>query len=819
MRKWKKINKLFKKNDCENSIYCLSQTNKFRILCMQIINNKWFERFIILMIILSTTRLILDSFLHGYNLFFDYIDIFFNSVFLLEAIVKICAMGFALDEGSYLSDNWNKLDIMIVICSLSDYTSFIEEIKSSQFLKILRLLRNVRPLRFISHNAKLKIIIMSLVDALLPILNALFIVIVVFYIFSIVGISIFYDNFHSCYIMNKGEYSVIDSFEENLEQYKIKNDMYSINYFCYKKYNGIMDAMPAFKFANIIDALIASYVLSTQEGWPDIMNSYRIYQDSFSIFFIVFNLVVAYFFLNLFTGIMFKYFNDGFSKEKSLAPDDKKAPKYYDFLTQIPGANTHYVTWIRPQKGSFQYYVREFADGDFLDKTIMFCIFLNLIVMGIEFEGCTDTYEFILVIANYFFTGIFFAEFVVKVLAYNFNGYFHIGWNRFDFFVVVSSIADIVVGNIGIDHIFLKKFQITKILRVLRVLRILRLVKVVKGLNKIIQTLAWSLPALTDVFLLMILVFGIFAALGCNIYNDIRYEDYKDDLTYMNEYYNFDNFYNGFLLIFRCATGENWNNILLELANIDPSKIDETYAYVFMIGSNFVTSIIMLNLFLMVTLQQYDEFINKKYNPIEKFGNFLNEFNNSWNKFTSDEDKGFRIKKGLIISFFMDYNWKKLNFPENGRLEYIKKYISDLKLRSDEEDFIYYHDVIFKIIVKQLGSQVDRENPENALILKTEKKVQEKIKRLIDKYIGKKQKKEKGKKNITIAYNPLTSQLYYKTSYIYLRAFLNNYKENSEFLNHMLDEPINKLKSIKMQGDASIGNSVSNIDLLIGKNK
>ena len=819
MRKWKKINKLFIKNDCENSFYFLSQTNRFRVFCMKLINNKWFERFIIVMIILSTARLILDSFLHGYTLIFDYIDIFFNTVFLIEAFIKICAMGFALDEGSYLSDNWNKLDIVIVICSLSDYTSFFEEIKSSQFLKILRLLRNVRPLRFISHNAKLKVIIMSLVDSILPILNALFIVIVIFYIFSIVGISIFYDNFHSCYIINNGEYSVIDSFEENLEKNKIKNDMSSINYFCYKKYNGIMDTIPTFKFTNIAESLVTSYVLSTQEGWPDIMNSYRVYKDSFSIFFIIYNLVVAYFFLNLFTGIMFKYFNDGFSKETSLAPEDKKAPKYYDFLTQIIRADTHYVTWIRPQKGSFQYYVREFADSIFLDKAIMFCIFLNLIVMGIEFEGCTDTYELILIIANYFFTGIFFAEFVVKILAYNVSGYFDRGWNRFDFFVVFASIVDIIVGNIGIDHYFLQKFQIIKILKVLRVLRILRLVKVVKGLNKIIQTLTWSLPALTDVFILMMLVFGIFAALGCNLYCDIRYEDYKDKLVYINEYYNFDNFYYGFLLIFRCATGENWNNIMIELANIDLKIISESYAYIFMIVSNFVTSIIMLNLFLMVTLQQYDEFINKKYNPIEKFENFLNEFNNSWNKFSSDEDKGFRIKKGLIISFFMDYNWKKLNFPENGKLDYIKKYISDLKLKSDEEDYIYYHDVIFKIIVKQLGSQVDRENPENALILKTEKKVQEKIRKLIERYIGRQNKKDKRKNNITIAYNPLTAQLYYKTSYIYLREFLNNYKENEEFLNHMFEEPFHNYKNSNLIGDTTIGNSVSNVDLLIGKNK
>ena len=66
MHKWKKINKLFRKNDCENSIYFFSQTNSFRIFCMKLINNKWFDRFILLMIIFSTARLIIDTFLSGY---------------------------------------------------------------------------------------------------------------------------------------------------------------------------------------------------------------------------------------------------------------------------------------------------------------------------------------------------------------------------------------------------------------------------------------------------------------------------------------------------------------------------------------------------------------------------------------------------------------------------------------------------------------------------------------------------------------------------------------------------------------------------------
>ena len=192
----------------------------------------------------------------------------------------------------------------------------------------------------------------------------------------------------------------------------------------------------------------------------------------------------------------------------------------------------------------------------------------------------------------------------------------------------------------------------------------------------------------------------------------------------------------------------------------------------------------------MVTLQQYDEFTNKNYNPIEKFESFLSEFNNSWNKFTTPEDHGIRIKKGLVINFFMDYNWKKLNFPEKGKLEYVKKFVSDLKLRNDSKDNVYYHDVICKIIISQLGSQVDKENPDNALILRTEKKVQDEVKEIIDGYIGKKEFKEKGKKNNIITYNPLTVHLYFKISYLYIKTFLDFYKENLKFMSQFDEEPI-----------------------------
>ena len=377
--------------------------------------------------------------------------------------------------------------------------------------------------------------------------------------------------------------------------------------------------------------------------------------------------------------------------------------------------------------------------------------------------------------------------------------YFHSSWNRFDFFVVITSIVDLAVANIeGFDASFLKSFQIIRVLRVMRITRVLKLIKSLKGLEKLIQTLSWSITALANVLLLMLIFFCIFAILGCYFYDNIIYEDYNDVFVYVNEYYNFDNFYDSFLLVFRCATGENWNNIMMEYAFIDIEKVSEAYAYIYFIISNFINSIFMLNLFLMVTLQQYDEFTNKNYNPIEKFESFLIDFNNAWNKFSDDENEGFRIKKIYLTHFFSEFNWKKLNFPEQGKNEAIKKYVSELRLRTDDEDYVYYHDVIYKIINKQMGSLIDRNNPDNNTIFKKEIKVQKEIRHMITDYINKKSKKgNKKQKSLLITYNPLTSHLYFKTSYLYLKTFLDYYRKNAEILKNIDEQQSKKSSSLK----------------------
>lgn len=99
---------------------------------------------ILAVILISSIKLVIDTYEDDFQPWLNY---FFAFFFGVESCLKIISFGFILDSGSYLRDNWNRLDFIIVVCSFIDV--FVDTIDLS-FVKILRLLRALRPLRLIS---------------------------------------------------------------------------------------------------------------------------------------------------------------------------------------------------------------------------------------------------------------------------------------------------------------------------------------------------------------------------------------------------------------------------------------------------------------------------------------------------------------------------------------------------------------------------------------------------------------------------------------------------------------------------------------------
>jgi hypothetical protein len=577
LKNWDRQNSLFAQNDCEFSCYIFAQTNSIRIYATKLVEFKTFDQLILWMIVLSTLRLMLDTFVSGKSsdFIFDMADIAFTVIFLFEMLSKIVAFGLVIGDGTYLKDNWNKIDFIIVCVSIIDLQGLISkytgEIKGSSlnFLKVLRLLRLLRSLRFISHNVQLKLIITSLFDSIVPILNVLFIVLVVFFMFSIVGMNLFYDLYNTCYVPGiTNPFDPVQDFTIKMVENNIDlSDTVSIMSFC-NSLGGTMNAIPYYKFTNMFTSLITCYVLSNMEGWPNIMSAYNSYNKYYGIFFVCYLISVSYFFLNLFIGIMFNCFNEAWNREKKKGiSNNQAAEKYWDFLKQIEFAKPEFASFKLPEEG-LRRHLYMIATSKYLDNFIMLVIILNMILMAVSFEGSDSNFNGILDTINLIFTTIFISECILKLCANGIRGYFYYGWNQFDFFVVASSVVDIIVSNTtGTNSAFLKSFQIIRVLRVLRVTRVLRLVKSLKGLEKLLQTLRWSISALSNILILLLLIFCIFAIMGCYLYESIKYEDYKENFVQINEYYNLNDFYHSFLFCFRQVTGESWPDMMNELAN------------------------------------------------------------------------------------------------------------------------------------------------------------------------------------------------------------------------------------------------------------
>ena len=100
-----------------------------------------------------------------------------------------------LDKGSYLREGWNILDFIIVIASIADVSIPTLEFQS---VRVLRLIRTIRPLRFISHNSDLKIVVVALLHSMGAIVNVAIVVFFVWLMFSIFGVSQLGGKFQYC---------------------------------------------------------------------------------------------------------------------------------------------------------------------------------------------------------------------------------------------------------------------------------------------------------------------------------------------------------------------------------------------------------------------------------------------------------------------------------------------------------------------------------------------------------------------------------------------------------------------------------------------
>lgn len=243
---------------------------------------------------------------------------------------------------------------------------------------------------------------------------------------------------------------------------------------------------------------------------------------------------------------------------------------------------------------------------------------------------------------NIFFWLVFFVEAVVKIVSMG-RTYFQNRWNLFDFTVVCGSTVAIILT------FTIQNSSISPVANTIRAFRLglaIRLIKRAKSMQDIVSTIFDNMPALVNVSTLLFLVMFVYGVIGVQLFADVKLGENLD------EHANFRSISYAMLALFRFTTGEAWNDVMYDLM-VQPVAGGQPYptgdscvpnysyetlvasrefaddhtltigcspgvqiTYLYFLSYMLVTSYVLLNLFVAVILEGFEETTEKRTSTI-----------------------------------------------------------------------------------------------------------------------------------------------------------------------------------------------------------
>ncbi|XP_039655697.1 voltage-dependent L-type calcium channel subunit alpha-1D isoform X10 [Perca fluviatilis] len=643
-----------------SAFFIFSSTNPFRVFCHKLINHQIFTNLILVFIMLSSVSLAAEDPIRNFsarNIILGYFDYAFTAIFTVEILLKMTAFGAFLHKGAFCRNYFNLLDLLVVGVSL---VSFGIQSSAISVVKILRVLRVLRPLRAINRAKGLKHVVQCVFVAIRTIGNIMIVTTLLQFMFACIGVQLFKGKFYRC----------TDDAKSSPEDCKGT----------YILYNNGDTALPMvreriwynsdFNFDNVLMAMMALFTVSTFEGWPTLlykaidsnkenMGPIYNYRIEISIFFIIYIIIIAFFMMNIFVGFVIVTFQEQGEKEYKNCELDKNQRQCVEYALKarplrryIPKNPYQYKFWYVVNSTGFEY--------------VMFVlIILNTLCLAIQHHGQSHLFNYAMDILNMVFTGVFTVEMILKLIAFKPRNYFADAWNTFDALIVVGSVVDIAITEINSAAIPVVKVIVEPgntedsarisitFFRLFRVMRLVKLLSRGEGIRTLLWTFIKSFQALPYVALLIAMLFFIYAVIGMQVFGKIA----MVDGTQINRNNNFQTFPQAVLMLFRCATGEAWQEIMLACL---PGKLCDSesdynpgeertcgsgFAIIYFISFYMLCAFLIINLFVAVIMDNFD-YLTRDWSILGP--HHLDEFKRIWSEY-DPEAKG-RIKHLDVVT-------------------------------------------------------------------------------------------------------------------------------------------------------------------------
>ncbi|OXB72790.1 UNVERIFIED_CONTAM: hypothetical protein H355_002176 [Colinus virginianus] len=398
---------------------------------------------------------------------------------------------------------------------------------------------------------------------------------------------------------------------------------------------------------------------ATFKGWMEIMyaavdstdvEKQPMYEENLYmyLYFVAFIVFGSFFTLNLFIGVIIDNFNQ---QKKKISQDifmTEEQKKYYNAMKKL-GSKKPQKPIPRPAN-KFQGLVFDIVTKQAFDIGIMVLICLNMITMMIETDDQSEVMQNILYWINFVFVVLFTGECVLKLFSLRYY-YFTVGWNIFDFVVVILSIVGMFLAKV-IEKYFVSP-TLFRVIRLARIGRILRLIKGAKGIRTLLFALMMSLPALFNIGLLLFLVMFIYAIFGMSNFAYVKREDGIDDM------FNFETFGNSMICLFQITTSAGWNGLLAPILNsgepdCDPNKAhpgssvkgdcgNPSVGIFFFVSYIIISFLVVVNMYIAVILENFSVATEESAEPLGE--DDFEMFYEVWEKYDPDATQFIEYSK------------------------------------------------------------------------------------------------------------------------------------------------------------------------------
>ncbi|KAJ3586916.1 hypothetical protein NHX12_013308 [Muraenolepis orangiensis] len=634
------------------TLFLFSLKNPFRKACINIVEWKTFEVIILLTIFANCIALAVflpmpeeDSNFTNESL--ESLEYIFLVIFTLECFLKIVAYGLVFHEGAYLRNCWNILDFVIVIMGL--FTFALDTInmiagvpmeKGGGFdMKALRAFRVLRPLRLVSGVPSLQVLMNSMMKAMLPLLHIALLVFLLVTIYAIVGLELFKCKMHkTCYYTGTNIYATAEA-ELPAPCAQAGNGRRCLinGSECRPGWEGPNNGIT--HFDNIGFAMLTVFQSITMESWTQVLYwvNDAIGNEWPWLYFLTLILVGSFFVLNLVLGVLSGEFTKEREKAKSRGEFQKLRERqqldedlhgYMEWITQaevleadresyglLPLTNRDSDTdslcnmegkskivyyyrlarrWNRFLRMKCLVYVKTRA----FYWAVMIMVSVNTLAIATEHHHQSHSLTVLQDVVTRVLLLLFILEMLAKMYALGPRTYFMSVFNRFDFFVVMCGIVEMILLSVqSITPLGLS------VLRCIRILRFLKVTKYWKSLSNLVASLLNSVRSIASLLLLLFLFIVIFSLLGMQVFGGkFNFTDNRPRRS------NFDNFPQALISVFQVLTGERWNaimynGILSYGGPAFPGILVSFYFVILFVCGNYI----LLNVFLAIAVDNLAE--------------------------------------------------------------------------------------------------------------------------------------------------------------------------------------------------------------------